>query len=114
MKKYCSLFLALPLLLGNTDDEGFKHSGTVWQRISSPISADVVRQILPGMSRRQVREILGTPHFGEGIFVSQWHYLFDISAKSQVSGLACQLRINFEKGRVTDMKWQRDDCKKLV
>src|SRR5690606_19614465 len=40
------------------------------------VSLDGLRQYAPGMNKRQLYALLGTPHFGEGMWgVREWNYL---------------------------------------
>jgi OmpA-OmpF porin, OOP family len=114
MKKIILCVAAAPLLLGNTSSDLFKDHDRSWHRETPTVSTSILVQLVEGMSRRQVRELIGTPHFNEGIIVRNWHYLFDVTANGRAAAKNCQFRIDFEKGRVTKMRWENPDCAQLV
>jgi outer membrane protein assembly factor BamE (lipoprotein component of BamABCDE complex) len=114
MKKLLLSCLAAPLLLGNTSSDVFKDHDRSWNETPPVVSASVLGQLGLGMSRRQVRELIGTPHFNEGIMVKNWHYLVDISAEGQTIAKACQLRLDFVDGRVKQIRWEKPDCAEQI
>lgn len=109
------LFLSTPLAASNTSSDIYKDHDRSWNDGSHPsLSAAVLSQLSPGMSRRQVRELMGTPHFNEGIIVRNWHYLVNISVNGQTVAKDCQVRIDFFEGRVKQIRWQKPDCAQQV
>ncbi len=114
MKKYILPCLIAPFLLGNTATDVFKENIRSWYKIPPIVHVSILAQLSEGMSRRQVRELIGTPHFNEGVIVTNWQYLFDISANGRLLGKQCQLRIDFHERRVKQMRWEDPDCAQLV
>ncbi|MGL5838937.1 MAG: outer membrane protein assembly factor BamE [Sphingorhabdus sp.] len=110
MKKIALALLAAPLLLGNASSEIFKDQDRSWYDKPEVVSASILAQLANGMNRRQVRELIGTPHFNEGVMVRNWNYLFDIEVDGQTILKSCQLRIDFVKGRIVRQRWDKPDC----
>ncbi|KAF1685434.1 hypothetical protein B1992_11865 [Pseudoxanthomonas broegbernensis] len=81
------------------------------------VNLDDLRQAAPGMSKRQLYGLLGTPHFGEGMWgVRQWNYLFNFrrSAAGQ-EHFTCQLRVDFDREqRATGYHWKPEACRGLT
>lgn len=72
---------------------------------------DNVAQLEYGMSKDQVRELVGSPHFKEGLWgVNQWDFVFnyrDSNNQHQV----CQMQVHFDKDMLTTAYyWKGVDC----
>lgn len=75
--------------------------------VAAPQKLQLVR---PGLDKDQVRQLLGAPHFSEGLFfVHDWNYLIKLP---QGDGwLECQLQIQFDaQSRVRASYWKRSAC----
>ncbi len=114
MKKIALFLLAAPFLMASTNQEIFHDVDKSSRKSAEPVSVATVKQLLPGMTRRQVRDLIGTPHFSESIIVKHWNYVFNLSDNGRLVGESCQLRIDFTKRRVTKMQWERPACASLV
>jgi OmpA-OmpF porin, OOP family len=114
MKKLALCLLAAPLLMGSANHHVFKNPDRAYRSGPEPISSTTVAQLMEGMTRRQVRDLVGTPHFAEGIMVKHWNYLFNLTDNGRVVGKSCQLRLDFDEGRVVRLNWERADCAELV
>jgi outer membrane protein assembly factor BamE (lipoprotein component of BamABCDE complex) len=58
------------------------------------------------MPKRQVYQVLGVPHFDEGLWSHEWHYWYLGLAKQD-----CMLQINFDKQmRVKTLRWSAETC----
>lgn len=73
-----------------------------------------LRQVGRGLSKNQVRRLLGNPHFSEGIFgVSRWDYIFNFRTGAD-SYVTCQYQLDFEResGRylVDSIHWDGPAC----
>ena len=73
-----------------------------------------LRQVGRGLSKSQVRRLLGNPHFSEGIAgVSRWNYIFNFRTGPE-SHVTCQYQLNFEResGRylVDTIHWDGPAC----
>ncbi len=120
MKKLLLLLAAIPTLAITT---GANASGETrrflaiedgWLDQPETISTAAVRQVLIGMSKHQVYHILGEPHFNEGIGARTWNYAFDLRGDPKSPSAVCQLRIEYDDGRIMRMDWDREYCAKLL
>ena len=84
------------------------------QKEGSFPSIERLRSLHDGMTKTQVREILGSPHFWEGPFRSmQWNYLLHFRSPDSLSPpRSCRLQIDFNnKAEVTGYVWLPADCR---
>jgi len=66
------------------------------------VNLDNLRQVKPGMTKDQLYELIGVPHFKEGMIrVKEWDYIFHFS-RADKSVLTCQYKVLFDN----DMKAQ--------
>ena len=74
----------------------FRHDGT--QHGSWP-NWDNVRQIEAGMNKDQIYELIGRPHFQEGLYgVREWDYLFNYRENGEHK--TCQFKIQIGRAHV--------------
>ncbi|MDP3856783.1 MAG: outer membrane protein assembly factor BamE [Stagnimonas sp.] len=85
-------------------ESSYRHQGVV-------LLPEAARQVWTGMDKDQVRQILGNPHFTEGLFfVKDWNYLITLLTP-QGDRLDCQLQLQFDDaGKVTLTHWQTEPC----
>ncbi len=76
-----------------------------------PDVADL-RRFAPGMSKRQLYALLGTPHFNEGMWgVRQWNYLFNFRTAQGAEYFTCQFQVQFDgKGIAQSGHWKPQAC----
>ncbi|WP_458069663.1 outer membrane protein assembly factor BamE domain-containing protein [Rhodanobacter sp. BL-MT-08] len=79
------------------------------------VNLENLRKVQPGMTKDQLYDLLGTPHFNEGVVgVKKWNYIFDFR---KVGGAAddfsrCQYQVVFDKDhRAQAVYWKPEDCK---
>lgn len=75
-----------------------------------PATPETLRLVRPGLDKDQVRQLLGAPHFTEGLFfVHDWNYLLKLP---QADGwLDCQLQVQFDaNNRVRAVYWKSPAC----
>lgn len=80
------------------------------------VNLDSLRQYAPGMNKHQVRELLGTPHFNEGLWgVREWNYLFDFRRSVGAAPVQCQFQVKFDAdGVAVGQAWQPESCAALL
>ncbi|SAY51707.1 lipoprotein [Neisseria weaveri] len=77
----------------NPEKTTLRHSGT--QHGSWP-NWDNVRMIEAGMNKDEIYNLIGRPHFNEGLYgVREWDYLFNYRENGQHK--TCQYKILFDK-----------------
>src|SRR5690554_2780243 len=81
-------------VVGGTE---FPQMDRAWLRGGDFVNVDNLRQIGRGMSKNQIRSLLGNPHFSEGIAgVSRWDYVFNFRTGVDTH-VTCQYQLNFER-----------------
>jgi outer membrane protein assembly factor BamE len=73
---------------------------------------DNLRTVAQGQTKSQVLDLIGPPHFQEGVFhVRVWNYLFHFAGSPK----ACQYQVVFDSdGKVTKTAWKDSDCEELA
>ncbi|HSW12682.1 MAG TPA: OmpA family protein [Solimonas sp.] len=75
------------------------------------VSRDTVQLLQPGLSKDQSRQLLGNPHFSEGLVgVRDWNYLLRLPA-SEGGLMECQLQLQFDDAnKLRSTHWQTEAC----
>lgn len=61
---------------------------------------DHLRNMAPGLTKNQVYELLGRPHFREGVFgVREWNYIFHFRVNGQIE--TCQYKVLYDADKRT-------------
>lgn len=85
----------------NISQSGFNHDGT---QLGSWVNWDNVSQIEKGMNKDQIRNLIGDPHFSEGLFgVREWDYAFNYRENGQHK--VCQYKVLFDKDMNVNQQW---------
>lgn len=81
------------------------------------VNLENLRKVAPGMTKKQLYDLLGAPQFNEGVFgVRKWNYIFDFR-KSDGSGnyFSCQYQIQFDKQHLAEQfYWKPEACKAVL
>ena len=80
------------------------------------VNLDNLRQMIPGMTKTQVYDLLGPPHFSEGVFgVRTWNYIFNFRTGNGNEFITCQYQLRFDKEMRTEAgNWNRRECADFV
>lgn len=66
-----------------------------------------------GMTRDQLYNLLGRPHFAEGFKVREWDYLFHFNTDDGLE--TCQFKVLFDKDRIArSYHWAPQECEDLI
>lgn len=90
-------------------------SSAKWKQGAFP-NLENVRKMAPGMGKDQVRELLGWPHFSEGMWgVREWNYLFHLRTGNGSAFKTCQYMVRYDSTPlVIGAWWQTPDCAALA
>ncbi|MFJ2990738.1 outer membrane protein assembly factor BamE [Collimonas sp. NPDC087041] len=82
-----------------------------WRQGTFP-SIYVLRTMQVGMDKDQVRLMLGSPHFNEGLFgVREWNYIFHFRNGDGNESVVCQYMVRFDADMlVAGTYWRDPDC----
>lgn len=79
------------------------------------VNVENLRKLAPGMTKHQLYDLLGAPHFSEGVFdVHRWNYIF---AFRETDGgvIKCQFQVQFDKNHLAQaFYWKPESCKDLL
>ncbi|WP_419816577.1 outer membrane protein assembly factor BamE domain-containing protein [Glacieibacterium sp.] len=88
----------------------FPEARHAWLAEGLFLAPDTVRQVKLGMTKAQVRALLGPPHFSEGLMASGWGYLINFRTGQGVEFVTCQMKLQFTAGRVERAAWRDPAC----
>ena len=85
----------------------FNHDGS---QFGSWVNWDNVRQIERGMNKDQIYNLIGRPHFSEGLYgVREWDFVFNYRENGQHK--VCQYKVLFDKNmNVGEQWWLPNGC----
>lgn len=74
------------------------------------VAIENLRNMGPGLTKTQVYDLLGVPHFHEGIFhVRTWNYIFNFRLGSEV--VSCQYQVQYSDQKlVQSTYWNKPEC----
>ena len=98
---------------GHTDEPVFPELDTLEFKTGSYPNLDNLRQIHAGVTRDQLYDLIGRPHFTEGFRVTEWDYLFNFNTPEGVK--QCQYKVLFDKDMTgQSFYWKPADCAGLL
>jgi len=95
---------------GSTDNPVWPAAKDVTFGTGSYPNVQNLRQVAPGMTKDQLYDLLGRPHFNEGLVgVREWDYLFHFRTPS--GDRTCQYKILFDKDKLArSFYWSPASC----
>lgn len=86
-----------------------------WIDEGTYVNLENLRKMQVGVSKDQMYELLGRPHFSEGIFgVRQWNYIFNLP-NGEDGYMKCQYQVQFDDVMLAEsMHWQKPGCAALL
>ncbi|MGY6122007.1 outer membrane protein assembly factor BamE (plasmid) [Paraburkholderia strydomiana] len=84
---------------------------STWPEGSFP-NTENLSKVAPGMTKNQLYQLIGAPHFHESVFhVRVWNYLFHFRTADGIA--TCQYQIQFDdQSRVSKARWAEQTCEK--
>ncbi|RDS79692.1 outer membrane protein assembly factor BamE [Dyella monticola] len=75
-----------------------------------------VRAVQGGMNKQQIAQLIGYPHFEEGVWgVREWNYVFNFRDAGSGQVTVCQFKILFDDKKLArSVYWKPDDCARFV
>lgn len=122
------LLLAAGALAGcGTVSEGVAANGQSADKIVFPAPGDALveggtfpniadlRQVGPGMTREQLYQMFGRPHFHEGFRTREWDYLFNFRTGDGNKYVTCEFKVLFDKNKIAQsFYWKPESCANLI
>ena len=80
------------------------------------VSKANLARVVPGIKKRDVYALIGTPHFNEGLFgVRRWNYVLYLYAPEIKHYATCQYQVQFDgHSRVSATYWNTHACENLA
>lgn len=75
-------------------------------------SRDNLIRLRAGLNKGQVADLIGYPHFNEGVWhIREWNYVFNFAEPSSDSVVTCQFKALFDvNGIARSFYWEPSDC----
>lgn len=104
---------------GTVGDVPFPDKGRSYLAKGDFVNVENLRQVRPGLSKDQVRQLLGNPHFREGLFgVDEWNYIFNFHTGDDDDYITCQYQVRYDKQdvgyRAESLHWDVPACMELA
>lgn len=98
---------------GQTDNPVFPDIKKTSFHTGSYPNIDNLRQVQDGVTRDQLYDLLGRPHFAEGFKVREWDYLFHFNTPEGLK--TCQYKVLFDKNRIgRSFHWAPAECASIL
>jgi len=94
-----ALALALALLLGACALPGFMQPYRMDIQQGNFVTQEMVSQLKPGMSKEQVRYILGTPLLTDVFHSERWDYVYYLDRRGELRDQR-RLAVHFQDGKL--------------
>jgi len=88
----------------------FPDPSSAYLKEGTYVSIENLRNVGPGLTKNQMYQLLGPPHFHEGIFkVRVWNYIFNF--RQGDSAVTCQYQVQYTENKIVDRTyWNRSEC----
>lgn len=98
---------------GATDNPVFPDADKVSFVTGSWPNIENLRNVQSGVTRDQLYDLLGRPHFSEGFKVREWDYLFHFNTST--GPLTCQYKVLFDDNLIArNFYWKSNECAALL
>lgn len=98
---------------GHSDDPVFPDVDDVMLETGTYPNLENLREIAAGVTRDQLYDLIGRPHFSEGFRVREWDYLFHFNTAQ--GPRTCQYKVLFDKDLIgREFHWAPADCANIL
>lgn len=75
-----------------------------------------LKQVRPGLNKQQVSDLIGYPHFSEGIWgVREWNYVFNFRKPDSGEVTVCQYKVLFDENALArSFYWKPASCAAIL
>lgn len=100
-----------PRLAPDAQGVSFPVRETSYRSDGIVVSRDTLQLLRPGLSKDQLRQLIGNPHFSEGLVgVRDWNYILKLPTR-EGSLIDCQLQLRFDDAsKLRSTHWQTQAC----
>jgi outer membrane protein assembly factor BamE (lipoprotein component of BamABCDE complex) len=86
------------------------HKGGTFPEVSD------LRLVRAGMNKQQIMQLLGPPHFSEGVLgVREWNYLFNFRMPGSDQPTQCQYKVLFDENKLArSFYWMPASCASVL
>jgi outer membrane protein assembly factor BamE (lipoprotein component of BamABCDE complex) len=89
---------------------------TAWLKEGVFVNLDRLRMVAPGVTKDQLYDLLGRPHFREGMgAVREWDYIFNFRTGTGNEFSTCQYKVVFDKDALAQsFHWAPAECASVL
>jgi OOP family OmpA-OmpF porin len=99
---------------GTVEEAVFPDESHLMQKSGSVPKPDHLRLVAPGLTKAQVRGLVGSPHFREGYGAREWDYLFHLQDPDNQMQ-QCRFKVVFDdKSLARTLLWAPAACAQLL
>ncbi|WP_275288519.1 OmpA family protein [Halomonas elongata] len=93
----------------------FPDPDSAWIEEGTYVNIENLRKMQVGVSKDQIRDLLGNPHFDEGLFnVKEWNYIFHVPT-GKGDYRTCQYQVQFGEDMLAEsLHWHESECAALL
>jgi outer membrane protein assembly factor BamE (lipoprotein component of BamABCDE complex) len=86
---------------GKSSDLAFPALKDASRTEGSYVNVENLRKVVPGLTKPQLYELIGLPHFSEAMFnVREWDYIFKFPQPGTHEPRVCQYKVMFDDNKV--------------
>lgn len=104
------LTISTSLACSQSKDVKFPERASAMLKEGTFVSIENLRNVGPGLTKNQMYDLLGPPHFHEGVFgVKVWNYIFNFRQNGDV--VSCQYQVQYDQNKlVRETYWKDPAC----
>ena len=93
-----------------TDSVTAMHKGGTFPNLTN------LRQVRAGLNKQQLSDLIGYPHFSEGVWgVREWNYVFNFRKPGSDDVTVCQYKVLFDDSKLArSFYWKPESCAALL